>query len=123
MSMLQVDLDWKTGVAAKDWGNIAKKEKLDVSLLLFWLNDCPFAIKPIHQAVYAPHGSMWSSVFSRCWRCPKHHYCGWKFLHALVAACLLAPTAALPVDCGDADAAALSWCRAWPWSCASSMTT
>jgi len=32
--VLQVDLDWKTGVAAKDWGNIAKKEKLDVSLCL-----------------------------------------------------------------------------------------
>lgn len=26
---LTVDLDWKTGVAAKDWGSIAKKDKLD----------------------------------------------------------------------------------------------
>jgi len=31
LSLWQVDLDWKTGVAAKDWGSIAKKEKLDVS--------------------------------------------------------------------------------------------
>ncbi len=27
---LNVELDWKTGVAAKDWGEIAKKDKLDV---------------------------------------------------------------------------------------------
>lgn len=27
---LNVDLDWKTGVAAKDWAGVAKKEKLDV---------------------------------------------------------------------------------------------
>eukprot|EP00271_Cylindrocystis_brebissonii_P006335 TRINITY_DN19070_c0_g1_i1.p1 TRINITY_DN19070_c0_g1~~TRINITY_DN19070_c0_g1_i1.p1 ORF type:complete len:211 (-),score=56.45 TRINITY_DN19070_c0_g1_i1:466-1098(-) len=26
---LQVELDWKTGVAAKDWASIAKKDKLD----------------------------------------------------------------------------------------------
>lgn len=27
---LSVDLDWKTGFAAKDWEGVAKKEKLDV---------------------------------------------------------------------------------------------
>jgi hypothetical protein len=27
---LNVALDWKTGVAAKDWSSIAKKDKLDV---------------------------------------------------------------------------------------------
>ena len=27
---LNVALDWKTGVAAKDWASIAKKDKLDV---------------------------------------------------------------------------------------------
>ena len=28
---LAVNLEWKTGVAAKDWSSIAKKEQLDVS--------------------------------------------------------------------------------------------
>jgi predicted outer membrane lipoprotein len=28
---INVDLDWKVGVAAKDWADVAKKEKLDVS--------------------------------------------------------------------------------------------
>ena len=27
---INVALDWKTGVAAKDWASIAKKDKLDV---------------------------------------------------------------------------------------------
>jgi len=27
---VNVALDWKTGVAAKDWASIAKKDKLDV---------------------------------------------------------------------------------------------
>jgi len=26
-----VDFDWKTGVAAKDWGEVAKKGSIDVS--------------------------------------------------------------------------------------------
>lgn len=29
---LTVDFDWKTGVAAKDWSNVAKKGQVDVSL-------------------------------------------------------------------------------------------
>jgi len=28
---LTVDFDWKTGVAAKDWSNVAKKGQVDVS--------------------------------------------------------------------------------------------
>ncbi|RVW29182.1 Transmembrane emp24 domain-containing protein p24delta9 [Vitis vinifera] len=28
---LTIDLDWKTGVAAKDWSNVAKKGQVDVS--------------------------------------------------------------------------------------------
>ncbi|EFJ16199.1 hypothetical protein SELMODRAFT_117173 [Selaginella moellendorffii] len=28
-AVVAVDLDWKTGVAAKDWGNIAKREHID----------------------------------------------------------------------------------------------
>lgn len=29
-AVINVALDWKTGVAAKDWASIAKKDKLDV---------------------------------------------------------------------------------------------
>ncbi|KAL7215149.1 hypothetical protein ACSBR1_027336 [Camellia fascicularis] len=30
-SMITIDFDWKTGVAAKDWTNVAKKGTIDVS--------------------------------------------------------------------------------------------
>jgi hypothetical protein len=36
---LNIDFDWKTGVAAKDWTNVAKKGSVDVSqlaLLIFF---------------------------------------------------------------------------------------
>lgn len=29
-----VDFDWRTGVAAKDWSNVAKKGQVDVSLFI-----------------------------------------------------------------------------------------
>ncbi|MCH98062.1 transmembrane emp24 domain-containing protein p24delta9-like [Trifolium medium] len=29
---LTIDLEWKTGVAAKDWSNVAKKGQVDVSI-------------------------------------------------------------------------------------------
>lgn len=35
---LTVDLDWRTGVAAKDWSNVAKKGQVDVSVSFV---DCP----------------------------------------------------------------------------------
>ena len=28
---LSVNLDWKTGIAAKDWESVARKEKIEVS--------------------------------------------------------------------------------------------
>lgn len=31
---LTVDFDWKSGIAAKDWSNVAKKDQLDVRKLL-----------------------------------------------------------------------------------------
>lgn len=34
-TMLTVDLDWRTGVAAKDWSNVAKKGQVDVSYYSF----------------------------------------------------------------------------------------
>ncbi|KAF2299163.1 hypothetical protein GH714_030867 [Hevea brasiliensis] len=34
---LTVDFDWRTGVAAKDWTNVAKKGSIDVSFLIFRL--------------------------------------------------------------------------------------
>lgn len=34
---LTIEFDWKTGVAAKDWSNVAKKGSVDVSLFLFLL--------------------------------------------------------------------------------------
>ncbi|KAJ6350599.1 hypothetical protein OIU78_006705 [Salix suchowensis] len=35
---LTVDFDWKTGVAAKDWSNVAKKGSVDVSQLAVYIN-------------------------------------------------------------------------------------
>lgn len=33
-----IDFEWLTGVAAKDWGNVAKKGQIDVSFLcLLWI--------------------------------------------------------------------------------------
>lgn len=29
---LSVNLDWKTGIAAKDWESVAKKEKIEVNI-------------------------------------------------------------------------------------------
>ena len=36
--ILTVDFDWKTGVAAKDWSNVAKKGSVDVSQLALFMN-------------------------------------------------------------------------------------
>lgn len=35
---LTVDFDWRTGVAAKDWTNVAKKGQVDVSCCCFYTN-------------------------------------------------------------------------------------
>jgi len=32
---LTIDLEWKTGVAAKDWPNVAKKGQVDVSIQIY----------------------------------------------------------------------------------------
>ena len=32
-----VDFEWKTGVAAKDWSNVAKKGSVDVSFTLSYI--------------------------------------------------------------------------------------
>jgi len=32
-----IDFDWKTGVAAKDWGEVAKKGSIDVSFFPYFL--------------------------------------------------------------------------------------
>ncbi|XP_010917095.1 transmembrane emp24 domain-containing protein p24delta7 [Elaeis guineensis] len=46
-----LDLDWRTGVATKDWTNIAKKEHLDVMQLeLFKLRD---TIQSIHDEMFS----------------------------------------------------------------------
>ncbi|XP_029119642.1 transmembrane emp24 domain-containing protein p24delta9 [Elaeis guineensis] len=46
-----LDLDWRTGVPAKDWTNIAKKEHLDVMQLeLFKLRD---TIQSIHDEMFS----------------------------------------------------------------------
>jgi len=34
---ITVDFVWKTGVAAKDWNNVAKKGQIEVSLTMFLL--------------------------------------------------------------------------------------
>lgn len=44
---ITVDLDWKTGLAAKDWANVAKREKIDgIELEIRKLED---AVKDIHD--------------------------------------------------------------------------
>lgn len=35
---MTIDFDWKSGVATKDWSNVAKKGQIDVSSYLFWRN-------------------------------------------------------------------------------------
>jgi len=35
--VVNLNLDWRTGIAAKDWDSIAKKEKLDVSKIVMFL--------------------------------------------------------------------------------------
>ena len=46
---LNIDFDWKTGVAAKDWTNVAKKGSVDVSqLALFFF--CPVLISEFEAA-------------------------------------------------------------------------
>jgi len=37
MDPVTIDFVWKTGVAAKDWNNVAKKGQIDVSLTIFLL--------------------------------------------------------------------------------------
>lgn len=32
---MTIEFEWKSGIAAKDWSNIAKKGSIDVSLCLF----------------------------------------------------------------------------------------
>lgn len=32
---VSVNIDWKTGIAAKDWESVARKEKIEVSNLAF----------------------------------------------------------------------------------------
>lgn len=34
---VSVNIDWKTGIAAKDWESVARKEKLEVSSFSFLL--------------------------------------------------------------------------------------
>lgn len=35
---VSISVDWKTGIAAKDWKNIAKKEKIEVSFHRLFLH-------------------------------------------------------------------------------------
>lgn len=37
---MTVDFEWKSGIAAKDWTNVAKKGSIDVSLSLFLSDTC-----------------------------------------------------------------------------------
>ena len=32
---VSVNIDWKTGIAAKDWESVARKEKIEVSIFEF----------------------------------------------------------------------------------------
>lgn len=34
---MTVDFDWRSGVAAKDWSNVAKKGSIDVSIFLLFV--------------------------------------------------------------------------------------
>lgn len=37
---LTVDFEWKTGFAAKDWSNVAKKGQVEVSKISYYLPFC-----------------------------------------------------------------------------------
>lgn len=39
---VSVNLDWKTGIAAKDWDSVARKEKIDVSTVKYSFLLCSF---------------------------------------------------------------------------------
>ncbi|KAI8527580.1 hypothetical protein RHMOL_Rhmol12G0086200 [Rhododendron molle] len=66
---ITVDFDWKSGVAAKDWTNVAKKGSIDVSLSLHIFYVCKFYKCLAHwytwwQCVFVAHlsgkkGSSW----------------------------------------------------------------
>ena len=45
----QVRLDWKTGVAATDWDNIAKRDKVDAMAMS--LRELEAEIKEIHEGM------------------------------------------------------------------------
>jgi phosphatidylinositol glycan class A protein len=47
--LLQVRLDWKTGVAATDWDNIAKRDKVDAMSMS--LRELEAEIKEIHEGM------------------------------------------------------------------------
>jgi hypothetical protein len=47
--VVNLNLDWRTGIAAKDWDSIAKKEKLDVSTI-------PVILRPSGPVCF----SMWN---------------------------------------------------------------
>lgn len=34
---VSINIDWKTGIAAKDWDSVARKEKIEVSTLRFFI--------------------------------------------------------------------------------------
>ncbi|CAM6092918.1 unnamed protein product [Calypogeia fissa] len=48
-SSISIDLDWRTGVAAKDWAGVAKKEKLD---------DMQIELMKLEEAVESIHAEM-----------------------------------------------------------------
>lgn len=41
---LTIEFDWKTGVAAKDWSNVAKKGTVDVSIFLPFIFSAKFSL-------------------------------------------------------------------------------
>lgn len=48
---LTIDLDWRTGVAAKDWSNVAKKSHIDVSECLYGIKDVYLLNTFLHKTI------------------------------------------------------------------------
>lgn len=57
---ISINLDWKTGIAAKDWDSIARKEKIEVSSP-FPDKILQFALKNIQHTYKS---SLWNKVKS-----------------------------------------------------------
>lgn len=46
-----IGLDWKTGINAKDWESVARKEKIEVSLQVYFFHPRQFPPRPDWEGI------------------------------------------------------------------------